>query len=824
MAGLVGLRVVTWEKVPTPAPAAGDEIEAPPEQAQTLGAQVEALYALHRNGDGTAAPGIAQIFLELNSLRATRALSMEEYTGLIYACHRLNAADIDLAQLLPEYDRIRLMRIRLEQSEKLQVGTGALSAASGLADLLAPTDPDGALELLRDVVDRYPDALVKTPSVLANLYYMESTSVAIKTIEPAVLELLQAPAIQANDKHMATLHGVLADLYIKIGNADDASMHVGEEANFAALSNNSTCLSASAQHRGALLLSINRMKAADRYLSKILDENPEWLLNSTRIRLTFQRGLARAELYREDPELASQGVPDLDAALDSGQLSDHDALKALGYKTILLERLGEEKPAALAYDELQGRIDALVENDDRPHSDPACIAGLMRSRLSTASVEQIRDGLETCVLQLFERVKELEPRPGGAGFFHYGPPRDLISELVERCIDAEPGPAGLERALGWILKSQALGSMARLEAYEFDGFDKVRAALVTGSRGVLVYLPSPIQTHVFGFDSESLWHEKLERAWFIEKHREAFLYDGLYTNERGQNYANLATNLAHAIIPERVLAHMAHWKEVSIGGLGLTDYIPYEVLPFDGKQLFGQRFDVAYLPSVPIGVLLANRALPTSSATAPSIALFLAPTTPAGLEQEFPPIVLSEEQRKRLGCDRPNEVAVWQADAATFMNLRTAAASGAKVLHLFMHGDPDPNRARPAGLLFAASDGSPARVSCQDIENLGQVPPIVILSVCGAQKGRKRKGEDGLTHLGGAFLAAGAQAVILSPDDLEVDGTLALVAFLQDHLLNGEAPARALAGAIEDLKRESAFTDPKFASMHVMGLGFRSFP
>ncbi len=749
---------------------------------------------------------------------------MEEYTGLIYACYRLNSPSMDLAALLPGYDRTRLMRIRLEESEKLGVGTGALSAASGLADLLAPTDPKGALQLLRDVVDRYRDTLIKRPNVLANLYYMESTTVAIETIEPLVLEFLQAPVIQGDASHMATLHGVLSDLYMKIGNADDAAKHVGEEAKFAEQAASSICLSASAQRRGALFLTLNRMKAANRYLSKILDEPPNWLMEGTRIHLTYQRGLARAELYRENSDLASQGVPDLDVALDSGLLDKHAAITAMGYKTILLERLHQRKTAELAYDQLQRGIDAMIESGDRPPSDPACIAGLMRSRLSTAPIEQTRDELETCVMQLFERVKELEPRPGGTGFFHYGPPRDLISELVERCLKAEEGPDGLERALGWILKSQALGSMARLEGYEYGGLDKVRQALVSESRGVLVYLPSPLQTHAFGFDSENLWHEELDRAWSIEKHREPFLNDGLYSSERGQSYENLARDLAREVIPERVLAHMTPWTEVSIGGLGLTDYIPYELLPFDEEQLFGQRFDVAYLPSVPMGELLANRTPAAPSATPPPIALFLAPTTPAGREQEFAPIVLSEDQLKRLGSDRPQEVATWLGSAATFENLKAAAGSGAKILHLFMHGESDPNRARPAGLLFAEGEGGPTRVSCVDIENLEQVPPIVILSVCGAQKGRNRKGEDGLTHLGGAFLAAGAQAVILSPDDLDVDGTLELVAFLQDHLLNGEAPARALAGAIEDLKRETTFTDPKFASMHVMGLGFRSFP
>jgi hypothetical protein len=786
--------------------------------------EADALYAKIGKGDHGAVHGLAEIFRELDSIRATRTLSEEEYMGFLYSAFYLCQPIVRIDDVVPPLGLIAVTRARYEQAKVQGTDTSVLSAAKQLAELIdAAGDPDEAREILRETVKECAKSLPAMPLPLATLYYMESTSVALEIIEPVLRMLLEHPELKATDSNLATLHGILADLYIRIGNTDDAAKHMIAEAKHAEASGDPLCRRESASRRASVLMGGNRPKAANRWLTKWLEDPPVDLPERFRIRLTRQRGLARAELYREDPDLAALGITDLDTAIESGLLSDRETLSALHAKTMLHERLDHPDEAREAYLQLDDAIKRTIEAGGRPSSEAACTAGVMQSRLSEAPVAEVRDGLEACALELFGRVKEFEPSVGGTGFFHFGSQRDLISELVQRCLEAEPGQAGLERALDWILKSQALGSMARIAGYEYAGLDEVRAALVTDTRGVLVYLPSPLRTHVFGFDADNLWHEELGRAWFIEEKRSEFLQNGLYTDERGPYYDTLAGALAQELFPPQVLAHMENWQELSIGGLGLTDYIPYEILPVGADQLFGERFDVAYLPSVPIGEVLADRSAAEQSPETPPVALFVSPTTPSGLEEEYPPILVSENQMQRLGSDRPDEVSIWSGNDATFENLKLAASSGAKVLHLIMHGAPDPNRVRPAGLLFAEGATGPTQVSCRDIEQLEQVPPIVILAVCGAQKGRTRKGEDGLTHLGGAFISAGAQVVILSPDDLEVNATIALVALLQDRLLNEEAPASALAGAIKDLRRKPEYRDPKFAAMHVMGLGFQSF-
>jgi hypothetical protein len=62
-----------------------------------------------------------------------------------------------------------------------------------------------------------------------------------------------------------------------------------------------------------------------------------------------------------------------------------------------------------------------------------------------------------------------------------------------------------------------------------------------------------------------------------------------------------------------------------------------------------------------------------------------------------------------------------------------------------------------------------------------------------------RRGDDGIHHLGGAFLRAGASAVILSFADLEYHSTLKLLASLHRNLAAGCSPARALRRARQEM-------------------------
>ena len=63
-----------------------------------------------------------------------------------------------------------------------------------------------------------------------------------------------------------------------------------------------------------------------------------------------------------------------------------------------------------------------------------------------------------------------------------------------------------------------------------------------------------------------------------------------------------------------------------------------------------------------------------------------------------------------------------------------------------------------------------------------RAPPVVTLIACGAGRGLVRRGDDGRSHLGNAFLRAGARAVLFGSLDLSYRTGLALDAHVHERL------------------------------------------
>ena len=101
-------------------------------------------------------------------------------------------------------------------------------------------------------------------------------------------------------------------------------------------------------------------------------------------------------------------------------------------------------------------------------------------------------------------------------------------------------------------------------------------------------------------------------------------------------------------------------------------------------------------------------------------------------------------------------------------------------------------------------------------------PWVRWLSSCGSGRGPRRVGDDSLTHLGGAFLTAGARAVVLSPNAVALDTTLALMTHVHEHLAGGMSPASALRAARVELAEQQGPLEAFYlAQFTVVGLGHR---
>lgn len=140
-------------------------------------------------------------------------------------------------------------------------------------------------------------------------------------------------------------------------------------------------------------------------------------------------------------------------------------------------------------------------------------------------------------------------------------------------------------------------------------------------------------------------------------------------------------------------------------------------------------------------------------------------------------------------------------------------------LVLLSHGLRDPADERPSQILLEAPPGgADAALSCDGVEALSS-PPVVFLGVCGSARGPAREGTGPAAHLGGAFLLAGADAVVLSDADLSFGPTLLLAEAFLGRLRAGDGPAEAMRQARLAL-HAAGWSDPHdWGLMRVVGLG-----
>jgi CHAT domain-containing protein len=137
---------------------------------------------------------------------------------------------------------------------------------------------------------------------------------------------------------------------------------------------------------------------------------------------------------------------------------------------------------------------------------------------------------------------------------------------------------------------------------------------------------------------------------------------------------------------------------------------------------------------------------------------------------------------------------------------------------ILSHGLRDPTDERPSQILLAAPGGGADPLSCDEVEALVS-PPVVFLGVCGSARGPAREGTGPAAHLGGAFLLAGADAVVLSDADLSLGPTVLLAEAFLGRLRAGDGPAEAMREARLALLA-AGWSDPHdWGSMRVVGLG-----
>ena len=450
-----------------------------------------------------------------------------------------------------------------------------------------------------------------------------------------------------------------------------------------------------------------------------------------------------------------------------------------------------------------------------------------RERLAGDATEATHVRLREVLEQLLGRWRGVE-RLGGTGFLRFERARLLVTELL--------GHGDPEAALETLLRTQEIGVVWRSLGSPLVSLERVRKALCQQDSGCLVFFPGPDRSYLFAVDLEHVLRFELPKAPWIERkeleYRRWLLRDPRTLSERRREQRqhairSLGRELAEALFPEAARRAFEGWTHVRIAGRSLLNDAALETLPvFEGEAL-GLTHAVSDVPSLPVGVALAERrAQHLSGPERKNRALLLgAPELSPETRDRFPVLedflLTKERMRPFLDAMSAFEPVLLSGSEASTLAVNQAVARGANVLHVLAHGVSDSSlELRPMIALAPDESRTDGLLTVATARGL-HAPDVVFLSVCRTADGVSRPGDAGAAHFGGAFLEAGASTVILSPQDVRMHAALAMTkAFYLALDGEGTSVSEALRRARVAMSATEQFRDPtSWGLVTAFGLG-----
>jgi tetratricopeptide (TPR) repeat protein len=214
---------------------------------------------------------------------------------------------------------------------------------------------------------------------------------------------------------------------------------------------------------------------------------------------------------------------------------------------------------------------------------------------------------------------------------------------------------------------------------------------------------------------------------------------------------------------------------------GILHYVPFHALhDHDGALI--DRCAISYAPSARVHHLCARR--PRVSVDR-SLVL--------GVGDTLAPLISREVAQ--VAAVLPN-VDVGLAGDATSSQLRSEAAATARLVHIATHGFF--RRERPMMSSIRLSDGD---LTVANVYQLRLSADLVTLSGCGTGLNVVAGGDE-LVGLTRGFLHAGARAVMVSLWDIHDESAAEFMVAFYRRFAQGGSPAAALAGAMQEARRE----------------------
>ncbi len=635
----------------------------------------------------------------------------------------------------------------------------------------------------------------------------------------------------------AVLYGLRGLVHLELGINDRAAFWFAEERALAEASGDPGLLLSVLIHSAALTIANPELEGASEELELAL-QNQLLQAGNPIVEASLRSMLARLKAYRA---VAGGGepidiVPTLRSALEDSALPPEEAIDARLYLARMLLAHGDTASAELELTKVRESLSAM--NAGRGTTGRARDRGLLAAiqcelelanapdttSLSDDTFNELNEAFDEMLAQ-WERTPI---RPGGVGFLSSQERLTVIDVLIRAHIARDLGEAGVRRALETLIRAQARGTLARELVAQPCTVAEIRSRLLRDASLYLIYLPTPQRTHLFALSATELEHFELDGVHTFDSARRKFQAliriapaDG---QQRDSELARLGRELTDALLPDPIQARLKSKPELTIVGAEELGHLAFEALPLHDSRI-GLALPISYLPSLPIGMSLLERMSAPSETWARDLLLVAAPTLDARVQTRWPRLrrldLTQDELATLRGELTPSRVEMLHGDHATRAAVLAAIdAQSTRMLHILAHGVRDVERERPAGLALAGTVEEWGVLWPEHIET-ATMPPIVLLSACGAARGPTRFGDDGTSHLGGAFLRAGSNCVLLSRADVELRAMRVLSAELTQALAQGATPQQALLLARVEVAK-SAGDDPfYFANLRAIGLADR---
>jgi tetratricopeptide (TPR) repeat protein len=248
---------------------------------------------------------------------------------------------------------------------------------------------------------------------------------------------------------------------------------------------------------------------------------------------------------------------------------------------------------------------------------------------------------------------------------------------------------------------------------------------------------------------------------------------------------------------------------------GLLHYLPFEILSAGSAPLV-ERAVVTYLPSAST---LGRKEKDAAGPPELRLAGFGAPREiPGGIPggMDLPPLPSAEQELDAIATLLGGRHALFTGGSSTEQAFRTAAASGARVVHFATHTVVDEGAGGGAAILLSPAGEEDGLLRPREIAALDGRTGLAVLAACRTALGSG--GEDGraLASLTGSFLAGGSSAVVATLWDVGDAATAVFMEQLYAALGKGLPPAEALRRAKLRLRADPRWNRPALWAGYVL--------